>query len=171
MFTYGKENLNRITPPEFINIYNNVHGYNYSTYLNNAKKYSTFLNDTDVSFNVHTHTPTAAVTENRVEPTCTENGSYDKVVYCSVCKGEASRETVIIPKLGHTEIAIGDAKAPSCTEPGITAGKACSACKTVIENQQHIPSTGHKYTDGKCTACGARDKLVKEEDSPFIPYR
>ncbi len=32
------------------------------------------------------HTPGEAVEENRVESTCTVAGSYDSVVYCSVCK-------------------------------------------------------------------------------------
>ena len=47
------------------------------------------------------HTETEAVVENRVEPTCTENGNYDSVIYCSVCNDELSRETKIIDKLGH----------------------------------------------------------------------
>lgn len=42
------------------------------------------------------HTPSDAVEENRVEPTDTENGSYDSVVYCSVCGEELSRETITI---------------------------------------------------------------------------
>lgn len=41
------------------------------------------------------------VIENRVEPTCTEPVSYDKVVYCEVCGEELSRETVTIDPLGH----------------------------------------------------------------------
>lgn len=47
------------------------------------------------------HTEAEAVVENRVEPTCTENGNYDSVIYCSVCNDELSRETKIIDKLGH----------------------------------------------------------------------
>ncbi|MBQ1675475.1 MAG: InlB B-repeat-containing protein, partial [Oscillospiraceae bacterium] len=49
----------------------------------------------------HEHTPAAAVEENRVEPTCTEPGSYDLVVYCTVCGEEISRQTVTIPAIGH----------------------------------------------------------------------
>ena len=48
------------------------------------------------------HTESAAVEENRAEATCTEDGSYDSVVYCSVCKAELSRETKTINKLGHS---------------------------------------------------------------------
>ena len=47
------------------------------------------------------HTPAAAVEENRVEATCTAAGSYDEVVYCSVCKAEISRTQKTIDKLPH----------------------------------------------------------------------
>ena len=38
------------------------------------------------------HTPAVAVEENMLNATCTEDGSYDSVVYCSVCGEEISRE-------------------------------------------------------------------------------
>ena len=47
------------------------------------------------------HSPAAAVEENRVEATCTAAGSYDEVVYCSVCKAEISRTQKAIDKLQH----------------------------------------------------------------------
>ena len=47
------------------------------------------------------HTPSTAVVENAVKATCTEAGSYDEVVYCSICGEELSRDTVIIPALEH----------------------------------------------------------------------
>ncbi len=47
------------------------------------------------------HTPGEPVEENRVEPTCTEPGGYDSVVYCTVCGEELSRERVVLPALGH----------------------------------------------------------------------
>ncbi|MBQ8289371.1 MAG: trypsin-like peptidase domain-containing protein [Clostridia bacterium] len=43
------------------------------------------------------HTTDSAVEENLVEPTCTKNGSYDSVVYCSVCDAEISRINNVIP--------------------------------------------------------------------------
>ena len=49
----------------------------------------------------HEHTPASAVEENLINATCTEDGSYDEVVYCSVCGEELSRETKTIPALGH----------------------------------------------------------------------
>ncbi len=49
------------------------------------------------------HTSANAVEENYVAPTCTENGSKDVVVYCSVCNEEISRETVVIKATGHAD--------------------------------------------------------------------
>ena len=45
------------------------------------------------------HTAGDAVEENRVEATFDKAGSYDSVVYCSVCGEEMSRTPVEIPKL------------------------------------------------------------------------
>ena len=50
----------------------------------------------------HTHTPGEAVKENEKAPTCTEDGSYDSVVYCAGCGEEISRETVTVPAPGHS---------------------------------------------------------------------
>ena len=46
------------------------------------------------------HKEAAAVEENRVEATMDENGSYDMVVYCTVCSAELSRQSYVIPSLG-----------------------------------------------------------------------
>ena len=56
------------------------------------------------------HTPAEAVEESRIEATCSENGSYESVVYCSVCQSELSRESVQIPA-AHSYV-----------------GTACTAC-------------------------------------------
>lgn len=47
------------------------------------------------------HTPADAVRENEVAATCTAAGSYDEVVYCSVCNAEISRTQKTIDKLPH----------------------------------------------------------------------
>ncbi|MBQ1977717.1 MAG: hypothetical protein II225_03110, partial [Ruminococcus sp.] len=49
------------------------------------------------------HTNGAIVVENNVAPTCTTTGSYDNVVYCTVCGEELSRETITVDALGHTK--------------------------------------------------------------------
>ena len=47
------------------------------------------------------HKPAAAVKENEVAATCTKKGSYDEVVYCSVCQEELSRTAKTVKKLDH----------------------------------------------------------------------
>ena len=49
----------------------------------------------------HTHVPGTAVKENDRAPSCTTAGSYDMVVYCTVCGQELSRETTTVDALGH----------------------------------------------------------------------
>ena len=47
------------------------------------------------------HTAAEPVRENEVAATCEKAGSYDEVVYCSVCGAELSREAKAIDPLGH----------------------------------------------------------------------
>ena len=90
------------------------------------------------------HTSGTAVKENSVEPNCTENGSYDSVVYCTVCNTEVSRQTITVNALGHTEkILVGET--PTCTETGLTEGKMCTACGETLIAQTEIPALGHDY--------------------------
>ena len=102
----------------------------------------------------HVHTPAEAVQENVVPATCTVDGSYDSVVYCSDCNEELSRESVTIPKLGHDFSVDPDVTdvdhyvAPTCTNTGIKIMK-CSRCNTFDEeNMIEIPSLGHNYAAG-----------------------
>ena len=100
----------------------------------------------------HGHTEAAAVEENRLEPTCTEAGSYDSVVYCSVCGAELSREPVTIDALGHDYIN-HEAKAAACTEIGWNAYQTCSRCD--YTSYEELPALGHDYIDheAKAAAC------------------
>ena len=99
------------------------------------------------------HTPAEAVEENRVEATCTEAGSYDNVVYCTVCNAELSRETITVEAKGHTEV-IDNAVAPTCVATGLTKGKHCSVCNEVLVAQEKVDALGHNIVDDKCTVCG-----------------
>ena len=49
----------------------------------------------------HTHTPATAVTENVVDATCTQTGSYAEVVFCSECQEEISRTQKTVDKKPH----------------------------------------------------------------------
>jgi hypothetical protein len=113
------------------------------------------------------HTESASVVENNVAPDCTNSGSYDNVIYCSVCSVELSRETVTIDALGHTE-AVDAQVNPSCTASGLTEGLHCSVCEAVLTPQFVIKPLGHThkeivtaptctdngYTTHMCSLCG-----------------
>ena len=112
------------------------------------------------------HTPGEAVHENEVPATCTEPGSYDAVVYCTVCDAELSRETVSVPALGHDWGEWTETKAPSCTEPGEET-RTCKRDGTHKETRE-IPPTGHtpgeavheNEVPATCTEAGSYDEVV-----------
>ncbi|MBQ8918247.1 MAG: hypothetical protein IJ044_05955 [Oscillospiraceae bacterium] len=77
-------------------------------------------------------------------PTCTEEG-YTTYT-CTSCEEEHSYKDNIISALGHTEV-IDEAVPATCTTPGLTEGKHCSVCNTVLAAQEVIPAPGHTSTD------------------------
>ena len=120
------------------------------------------------------HTPAAAVQENVVPATCNTAGSYDSVVYCSVCNAEISRTTgVVIPATGdHTPAAAvqENVVAATCGAAGSYDSVVyCSECGTEISRTTGvvIPATGaHTWGDWvitaeghsrTCTVCSAAD--------------
>ena len=82
--------------------------------------------------------------------TCTEKGLKERS--CSIC---GVKDQDDIETLAHTEV-IDKAVAATCTEPGLTEGKHCSACKKALIAQETVKANGHKYTEGVCH-CGAKD--------------
>ena len=48
------------------------------------------------------HDPGEAVKENEIETTCTQSGSWDEVVYCTICDEEISRKAKTEKAFGHT---------------------------------------------------------------------
>ncbi len=47
------------------------------------------------------HGQLQTMVENKVEATCTKDGSYDNVIFCTECNTEVSRKTIVIPAEGH----------------------------------------------------------------------
>ena len=74
------------------------------------------------------HTEGAAVIENRIKPTCTAGGSYDEVVYCTVCNAELSRTAKTIAATGH-----------SYGTPTYTwIGTRCTATRVCANDATHV---------------------------------
>ena len=71
------------------------------------------------------------------EATCLEDGLKSHT--CSKC-GDV--ETQIVEAFGHTEVV--DARVePTCTFSGLTEGKHCSSCNTILINQETIEKLEH----------------------------
>lgn len=116
------------------------------------------------------HTDTYTVQENRIEPTCTTEGSYDTVVYCAICDEELSRTGEVIPELGHIF--------PSDTHPdvmpnpwdicyansyaNIESCQRCSETRTVTIYGSHnlADPVIENYIGATCTEYGSYDEVV-----------
>ncbi len=72
-------------------------------------------------------------------PTCTEKGEEKRT--CSRCGAYETRE---VASTGHTEV-IDSAVAATCTETGLTEGKHCAVCNTVLVAQEIVAALGHDY--------------------------
>ena len=130
-------------------------------------------NKTESGCAVNGHDYASKVEEKRKVPTCTEDASYDNVVYCTDCKDEFLRETVIIsPAFGHTEADPVEEKKvdATCTEDGSCDMVIyCSTCESeIVRGVTVFPALGHKASDpleenrveSTCTESGSYDKVV-----------
>lgn len=81
----------------------------------------------------HTHVAGEPVRENEVPATCTEDGSYDEVVYCTLYGEEMSRRTVNVPAINH------DWNAPEYTwaddDKSVTAARTCKNDASHVETE------------------------------------
>lgn len=90
-----------------------------------------------------------------VSPTCTENGYYDSVVYCSVCHKELIRTNVTSSKAkGHQFGPWIETKEATCTGKG-SKKRVCSTCG--FTEYQDVNASGHvwkdSYTVDKVATC------------------
>ena len=96
----------------------------------------------NVEFLDHEHIAGETIRENVVEPTCTEAGSHDEVVYCTICEEELSRNTVEDPALGHDWSEWTVTTEATCTE----AGEETRTCERCGEKETRaVDALGHDW--------------------------
>ena len=78
--------------------------------------------------NMNPHINSEVVIENDVKATCETNGSYDEVIYCTVCDAEISRKTVVVDALTHGWTVEYNWSAD---------GKACTATRVCANDESH----------------------------------
>ena len=93
--------------------------------------------------------------ENATESTCENGGSYDEVIYCTVCGKELSRIIIKTEAKGHVkgEVKIENATESTCEEGGSYDEVVyCTVCnKELSRNTVKTEAKGHKWNEGKIT--------------------
>lgn len=94
------------------------------------------------------HTPGEAVRENEIPATCTADGSYDEVTYCTVCSEKYSTEHKTIPAAGHKwSEKYGSDKSGHW--------HVCEVCDAASEAENHVSGGAATYAKPElCTVCG-----------------
>ena len=119
-----------------------------------------------------THTPAEAVRENFVDSDCKTEGSYNSVVYCSVCEAKISSEANVVEKKEHTPSDWIEDVAATCKAAG-SKHKECTECEEVIETEEIEKLTTHTYIndmDIDCNVCGEKREIsCQHKNTTIIP--
>lgn len=132
--------------------------------------------------------------DSAVEATCKVTGLTEGK-HCSVC-GKTLVVQEVVPVVAHTyddefdadcnvcgdvrdaacahaETEVIPGKEATCEKTGLTEGKKCKKCGTVIVEQNEIPMVAHTYDDKydeKCNVCGyERDAECAHSETEVIP--
>ncbi len=97
------------------------------------------------------HSPAAPVEEHTVRATCTTDGSYEEVIYCSVCGEELQRKKVTVSATGHVWNDWVIVEPATEASDGLKE-RECSVCGT--KETQMIPMIG-KSAIGDVNADGS----------------
>lgn len=96
----------------------------------------------------HEHAAGSAVRENEKAATCTEDGSFDEVVYCEVCGAEMSRKTHTVDAAGHKyedgKCVICGLEEPSSDNQGTSSAPTAAPDKEATE----APDSGNTGGSG-----------------------
>ena len=137
-----------------------------------GKLYGPPINVDGANFEGCVHVEGEAVIENEVAADCVTKGSYDTVVYCSVCGEELSRETTTTPALGHTEgeaVVENKVDATATVDGSYDSVVYCTVCGEEVSRETiTIPALGHELAEAveenrveaTCTEDGSYDSVV-----------
>ena len=140
--------------------------------FNDESVSSTVSDSSEISSEDHIHTPGNAVEENRIEPTCTIDGSYDLVTYCSICHKEMLRQHFSISAPGHTpgEAVYENVINPTCVDKGsYDLVTYCLVCEEEVKRKHiEVDAKGHAPEEAKqenrieptCTTDGSYDSVI-----------
>lgn len=128
-----------------------------------------------ISHNDHTHVPGPGYIANYVAPTCTEDGNYDLIRYCTICNDIYSNEKVVVPALGHTagEVEVENVVTPTCTEDGHHDDVIyCERCGEELSRETYIDPKHHTEAEAvkenivepTCTEKGHYDEVIYCEE-------
>ncbi len=94
------------------------------------------------------HTPGKAVRENEIPASCTVDGSYNEVTYCTVCSEKLSTERRTVPAAGHKwSEKYGSDKSGHW--------HICETCDAVSDIENHVSGGTATYAKPElCTVCG-----------------
>lgn len=121
------------------------------------------------------------VREHEHAATCTQEGSYESVVYCERCEIELTRTPVVIPVKAHNSDKVY--VAPTCTEQGYTMYK-CKDCgfeyratfknpkdhRTVVDKAVASTCIKTGLTEGShCPDCGL--VYVEQQEVPLADHK
>ena len=77
---------------------------------------------------------------------------------------------ILLQQATHKEQTI-TGTAATCTEDGLTDGKKCSVCNTILQAQDIIPASGHSYDPESkiCTLCGEKEQQPEASTPATTP--
>ncbi|MBO4652542.1 MAG: InlB B-repeat-containing protein [Lachnospiraceae bacterium] len=112
------------------------------------------------------HNKTETKNENPFDPTCTEYGHHDVVVYCKNCGTELSRVTVNDLPLGHIDGEVIETvlEAATCTGEGtVEVEHKCGRCgETISTETTHPEALGHDLS-GEAVKTITKEATCTEE--------
>lgn len=98
-----------------------------------------------ITTGVARHTKSSVTIENIVDYTCTEDGSHDEVIYCTVCSAEVERNTIVDKATGHYYLTYLSNNDADCLNDGTKTAKCNNGCGKTDTVEDVGSALGHDY--------------------------